>query len=42
MAGDFLKVIAKEFEGRRDFVNATVKTGGIELFVGTEGQVEDV
>jgi hypothetical protein len=41
MAGDSLKVIAKEFEGRGDLVNATVKAGGIE-FVGTEGQVEDV
>ena len=41
MAGDSLKVIAKEFEGHGDLVNATVKAGGIEFF-GTEGQVENV
>ena len=42
MAGDFLKVVAEKFEGRGDFVNATVKAGGVKFFFRTEGQVEDV
>jgi hypothetical protein len=42
MAGDSLKVVAEEFEGRGDLVNATVKAGGVKFFSGPKGQVEDV